>query len=162
MTSQPGKKGKAVIDGERHIYPATSDTLCKEPQDHAKVAHTRPTVLTNTHMRNVNCWKQEKCSKKRDSNDKRKKGSRTLGLHRNHDVENTYSVPKISSTLQVAGMLIQARERQPNMPQLLKTKLNSPNSAGKLRKEVCTYEEGSVAYSARCLYILLAFLFLVF
>lgn len=147
MMSQPGKKGKEVIDGEEHIYSVTSDTHCRIQQDNAKVVCANPRVLTNTHMRNIGCWQQEKCAQKKDNIKKRGKGRTPHGVSGSHgppniivnDAENTYRVPKLCSTIHVAEKLTQARAMQPNVPQLLRTKLYSPNTAAKLKKQVNAY-----------------------
>lgn len=146
MMSLPGKK--EVIDGEQHIYSVTPQDHCRIQQEHPKVVCTHPRVLTNTHMRNIGCWQQEKCSKKKDSNEDRGKGKRKgKGVHGGHgpstvimnEPENAYSIPKLCSSLHVAERLTRAREVQPNVPQLLRTKLYSPNTAAKLKKQVNTF-----------------------
>lgn len=144
--SLPGRKEKQMIDGERHIYSVASGTHYRITENHKKSVCIHPRILTNINMRNSDCRQQEQNTKIADNFDKRRKGEPALGAQGNHGppavlTDNAgceYRVPRIYSTLQVAEMLIHAKEMQPNMPQLLKAKLNSPSVAAELKSKVST------------------------
>lgn len=139
----PGKERK-VVEGERHIYSVASDTQRRITEKHQKAVCTSP-VLTS--MRNIDCCQQQKATIKKDSFDKKGKSEKMLGTYGSHIPPNIsinyfgniYRVPKICSSHHVAGMLNHARETQPNIPQLLKAKLNSPKAAVELKNQVCIF-----------------------
>ena len=132
-------------DGERHIYANLEsctnsvDSRCKTSQDRHKTADTHPQVLINTQMKHPACLHKKRCINKQG---KCKKASPQA--HGNPspantvmvDTNNLYSEPEIHSTLHVAKELAQARKMQPKVSQLMKNKLDSPNTSAKLKKQV--------------------------
>lgn len=144
MMSLPGKKGKKVVDGEQCTCSVTSDTHCRIVQDHSEAVSIHPRVLTNT---SFDCWQQNECIKKKGNNNRRGKDRRILEVIGSHDppsiimndTGNTYTVPKICSTQRVAERLIQTKQMQPNVSQLLRTKLSSSNTSANLKKQVSIF-----------------------
>lgn len=140
-----------VKDGERHIYAnlesctTSLDSHCKTSQDHHKTACSCPQILINTQMKNLTCLHKKKCNKKKENTHKHGKCEKTSEVHGSHkqpstvmvDTGSVYEEPEIHSTLHVAGALAQTRKMQPNVSQLLKNKLDSPNTAARLKKQVC-------------------------
>lgn len=140
-----------VKDGERHIYAnfescATNlHSHSNSSQDHKTTAC--PKILINTQMKNRACLQKKQYSKKKENASRHRKSEDTPKAHGSHrqastdmvDTDSTYGEPEIHSALHVATALAQARKMQPNVCQLLKDKLDSPNTSSRLKKQVCTY-----------------------
>lgn len=144
---------KAVKGGERHIY-AHVDTLSGKIQDQSnkkleklrKGSDDQPIVLENTKMKKIPLGVKSKhevktsatLQKKFVCHDKKyqmKVGNAQPYLLPESAAE-VYGAPEIHSTLRVGEALIKAQEKKPNMLQLVKSKLDSPNTASKFKKQM--------------------------
>lgn len=146
-------KDMKAVKGERHIC-AHMDTVSGKTQDQSnkeleklrKGAADHPTVLENTKTKRIPLGPKMKHESKPsvtqqknfvccDRKYKMKVGNAQPSLLPESAIE-VYGAPEIQSTLRVGDALIKAQEKKPNLSQLVKSKLDSPNTASKFKKQV--------------------------
>ena len=139
-----------VKHGERHVFinPVSStvnqNSTSKTSHAHHRTVGNGPRVLVNTQMKNPACLQKKQSVNKKDSTSRQGKYNKASQMLGNPTQAGTitlntgsvYNEPEIYSTLHIATQLAQTRKMQPNVSQLLKNKLDSPNTNAKLKRQV--------------------------
>lgn len=138
-----------VKDGERHVYvnlvssTTNLDSTGKTSQSHHGTIGNGPRVLVNTQMKNPACLQKKQSVNKKDNSNRQGKDNQASKVSGNSSQASTaavntgsvYNEPEIYSTLHVATQLAQTRKMQPNISELLKRKLDSPNTSANLKRQ---------------------------
>ncbi|XP_045127613.1 uncharacterized protein LOC123514076 [Portunus trituberculatus] len=138
-----------VKDGERHVFAnlasstANLDSTGKTSQAHHRITDNGLRVLVNTQMKNPACLQKKQSVNKKNSTSIQGKYNKTSKVPGNLtragttalNTGNVYNEPEIYSTLHVATQLAQTRKMQPNLSQLVKSKLDSPSTNAKLKRQ---------------------------
>ncbi|KAG7161128.1 uncharacterized protein LOC121875455 [Homarus americanus] len=151
MDTKKKRTVKIVKGGERHIFAdVDTDINNKQEQTGQKLEKTQkgpkgqPVILENTQMKCIPIGpklKQElkaiatqqkniACERK----DKRKTVN-TQPASLPESAEDMYGAPEIHSTLRVGERLLNARDQKPNLSRLIKSKLDSPTTASRFKKQ---------------------------
>ena len=133
------KPNRNVKGGERHID--VSSKLSREELDgkHSKDgARVQPPLvnLQTKHIPSAATVKQTmKLVSARDKSDGVKKNL-LMPVVIPESAEAVYGAPELHSTLRVGKALFKARNKKPNLPQLVEDKLQSPTTESRFKKQV--------------------------
>ncbi|ROT72746.1 hypothetical protein C7M84_008861 [Penaeus vannamei] len=135
---------KKVVGGERHIYVKPSNGL--DPSGARRKYPKEKPVLENREMRNIPI--APSLSQEIRNIAAQSSGALTIhgkrGKKKNHPIiptplpesaEGVYGEPELHSALRVSQALWKVRDEEPDLSMMLKEKLESPNTAARVKKQ---------------------------